>query len=102
MTIWDEGTYDLLKDSPAEYKVHFHGKRLDGEWVLVQTKQNEGRDWLMIKHGTPPKDHPLDAKIQPMLAITALAALPHLSLDAVTVTVRFSYAGMSSECLDVS
>ncbi len=71
MTIWDEGTYDLLKDSPSEYKVHFHGKRLDGEWVLVQTRQNEGRDWLMIKHGTPPKDHPLDAKIEPMLAITA-------------------------------
>ena len=71
MTIWDEGTYDLLKDSPTEYKVHFHGNRLDGEWVLVQTKQNEGRDWLMIKHGTPPKDHPLDAKIVPMLALTA-------------------------------
>ena len=71
MSIWDEGTYDLLKDSPSEYKVHFHGKRLEGEWVLVQTKQNEGRDWLMINHGTPPKDHPLDAKIAPMLAITA-------------------------------
>jgi bifunctional non-homologous end joining protein LigD len=71
MTIWDEGTYDLLKDSPNEYKVAFHGKRLEGEWVLVQTKQNEGRDWLMIKHGTPPKDHPLDAKIEPMLAVTA-------------------------------
>jgi bifunctional non-homologous end joining protein LigD len=71
MTIWDEGTYDLLKDSPNEYKVDFHGRRLEGEWVIVQTKQNEGRDWLMIKHGTPPKDHPLDAKIEPMLAITA-------------------------------
>jgi bifunctional non-homologous end joining protein LigD len=71
MTIWDEGTYDLLKDSPNEYKVDFHGKRLQGEWVLVQTKQNEGRDWLMIKHGTAEKGHPLDAKIQPMLAITA-------------------------------
>jgi bifunctional non-homologous end joining protein LigD len=71
MTIWDEGTYDLLKDSPSEYKVHFHGRRLDGEWVLVRTKQNEGRDWLMIKHGGAPKDHPLDAKIEPMLAITA-------------------------------
>ena len=71
MTIWDTGTYDLLKDSPSEYKVHFHGKRLDGEWVLVQTKQNEGRDWLMIKHGTAPKGHPLDAKVEPMLAIAA-------------------------------
>ncbi len=71
MTIWDQGTYDLLKDSPSEYKVDFHGKRLEGEWVLVQTKQNEGRDWLMIKHGTAEKGHPLDAKIEPMLAITA-------------------------------
>ncbi|HEY6959848.1 MAG TPA: DNA ligase D [Candidatus Limnocylindria bacterium] len=71
MTIWDQGTYELLKDSPTEYKVHFHGARLDGEWVLVQTKQNEGRDWLMIKHGTPPRDHPLDQKLEPMLAITA-------------------------------
>ena len=71
MTIWDEGTYDLLKDSESEYKVAFHGKRLEGEWVLVQTKQNEGRDWLMIKHGAVAKDHPLDAKVEPMLAITA-------------------------------
>ncbi len=71
MTIWDEGTYDLLKDSANEYKVDFHGRRLQGEWVLVRTKQNEGRDWLMIKHGTAPKDHPLDARIAPMLAITA-------------------------------
>lgn len=71
MTIWDEGTYDLLKDSPNEYKVRFHGRRLEGEWVLVQTKQNEGRDWLMIKHGPAATDHPLDAKIEPMLAIGA-------------------------------
>ena len=71
MTIWDSGTYDLIKDSPSEYKVDFHGTRLNGEWVLVQTKQNEGRDWLMIRHAETPKDHPLDAKIVPMLAITA-------------------------------
>ena len=71
MTIWDTGTYDLLKDSPNEYKVHFHGDRLNGEWVLVQTKQNEGRDWLMIKHGSAEKGHALDARVEPMLAITA-------------------------------
>ena len=71
MTIWDQGTYDLIKDSPSEYKVAFHGTRLEGEWVLVQTKQNEGRDWLMIRHAPVAKDHPLDAKIEPMLAITA-------------------------------
>ena len=77
MTIWDQGTYDLLMEKPGsgpkggEYKIQFHGTRLTGEYVIVQTTAHEGRDWLMIMHGTPPKDDPLDRKIEPMLAITA-------------------------------
>src|SRR5688572_11599926 len=78
MTIWDTGTYDLVEENtkrgatePTEYKVQFHGKRLTGEYVIVQTTQNEGRDWLMILHGTPPKDHPLDRRLVPMLATSA-------------------------------
>ena len=77
MTIWDSGTYQIVEERrdraglELEYKVQFHGKRLTGEYVLVKTKQNEGRDWLMILHGTPPKDHPLDRKIHPMLATSA-------------------------------
>ena len=71
MTIWDTGTYELLEEKPNELKLRMKGKRLDGEWVLVQTKQNEGRDWLMIKHGTPPKNDPLLSKIAPMLASAA-------------------------------
>jgi len=71
MTIWDTGTYEVLEEKPNELKIRMKGKRLDGEWVLVQTKQNEGRDWLMIKHGTPPKNDPLLAKIEPMLAAAA-------------------------------
>jgi len=77
MTIWDSGTYEIVDEKrdrsgdENEYKVQFHGTRLTGEYVLVKTKQNEGRDWLMILHGTPPKEHPLDRKIQPMLATSA-------------------------------
>jgi len=71
MTIWDSGTYELLLDKEDEYKLRFAGKRLVGEWVLVKTRQNEGRDWLMIKHGTPPKDDPLMSKVPPMLAASA-------------------------------
>jgi bifunctional non-homologous end joining protein LigD len=77
MTIWDEGTYDLLLEKPGtgakggEYKIQFHGKRLTGEYVIVQTTAEEGRHWLMIMHGTPPKDDPLQRKIAPMLASTA-------------------------------
>ena len=77
MTIWDEGTYELLLEKPGtgitggEYKIQFHGKRLVGEYVIVQTTAEEGRHWLMIMHGIPPKDDPLDRKIEPMLAISS-------------------------------
>ncbi|MEK6225164.1 MAG: DNA ligase D [Chloroflexota bacterium] len=71
MTIWDTGTYELLDEKDNELKLRMKGTRLDGEWVLVQTKQNDGRDWLMIKHGAPPKNDPLLAKIEPMLAAAA-------------------------------
>jgi bifunctional non-homologous end joining protein LigD len=71
MTIWDTGTYEVIEEKPNELKILMKGSRLDGEWVLVQTKQNEGRDWLMIKHGTPPKNDPLLGKIEPMLAAAA-------------------------------
>ena len=71
MTIWDNGTYELIEEKPNELKVRMKGTRLDGEWVIVQTRQNEGRDWLMIKHGTPPKSDPLLEKIVPMLASAA-------------------------------
>ena len=77
MTIWDEGTYDLLLEKPGtgdrrgEYKIAFHGTRLTGEYVIVQTTAHEGRDWLMIMHGTAPSDDPLARKIEPMLASSA-------------------------------
>src|SRR5207253_788019 len=71
MTIWDTGTYELLLEKDNEYKLRFDGKRLEGEWVLVQTRQNEGCDWLMIKHGAPPSDDPLMRKVAPMLASAA-------------------------------
>src|SRR5258708_32140283 len=77
MTIWDQGTYDLLLEKPGtgakggEYKIQFHGTTLTGEYVIVQTAAEEGRHWLMIMHRTPPKEHPLDRKLEPMLAITA-------------------------------
>ncbi|MDP9264940.1 MAG: DNA ligase D [Chloroflexota bacterium] len=77
MTIWDTGTYELLLDkrdrdgSEREYKIRFSGERLDGEYVLVRTTANEGRDWLLIRHGTPPTDDFYDWKVAPMLAVSA-------------------------------
>ena len=72
MSIWDTGTYELLlAKAYREYKILFKGARLQGEWVLVKTRQHEGRDWLLLRHGTPPTDDPLAWRIEPQLAETA-------------------------------
>ena len=55
MSIWDTGRYVLDERKPKEVKITFDGEKLQGSYVIVQTTQNDGRDWLMIKHDTPPK-----------------------------------------------
>ena len=65
--IWDEGTYDPVKWSDREVMVDLHGKRLQGRYVLFQTR---GTDW-MIHRMDPPQDpdrKPMPKKITPMLA----------------------------------
>ncbi|MHC4860925.1 MAG: non-homologous end-joining DNA ligase, partial [Planctomycetota bacterium] len=52
MTIWDRGRYTLLEEvaKPGKQKlvVRLHGRRLRGEWHLVETSRGE-RDWLAFK-----------------------------------------------------
>ena len=65
--IWDEGTYEPVKWSNREVMVDLHGKRLEGRYVLFQTR---GNDW-MIHRMDPPQDpdrKPMPDKITPMLA----------------------------------
>lgn len=65
--IWDEGTYDQIKWSDREVMVDLHGRRLQGRYVLFQTR---GNDW-MIHRMDPPQDpgrKPMPQKIEPMLA----------------------------------
>src|SRR5947199_3036890 len=56
VTVWDRGTYEWLgPKSPqqqweaGDLKISFHGQRLMGEFALVRTKRNNGKDWLLIK-----------------------------------------------------
>src|SRR5947208_900354 len=56
VTLWDRGTYEWLgSKTPAQQwesgdlKISFHGQRLMGEFALVRTKRNNGKDWLLIK-----------------------------------------------------
>jgi len=65
--IWDEGTYEPVKWSDREVMVDFRGKRLQGRYVLFQTR---GKDW-MIHRMDPPQDPDRKAmpdKIEPMMA----------------------------------
>jgi len=65
--IWDEGTYDPVKWSDREVMIELHGKRLQGRYVLFQTR---GNDW-MIHRMDPPQDpdrKPMPESITPMLA----------------------------------
>jgi len=65
--IWDEGTYQPIKWTDREVMVELNGKRLQGRYVLFQTR---GNDW-MIHRMDPPQDpdrKPMPAKIEPMMA----------------------------------
>jgi bifunctional non-homologous end joining protein LigD len=65
--IWDEGTYEPVKWSDREVMVDLHGKRLQGRYVLFQTR---GNDW-MIHRMDPPQDperKPMPDMLAPMLA----------------------------------
>jgi bifunctional non-homologous end joining protein LigD len=60
--LWDRGTYeaeddggeDALRDGyeRGDLKIVLHGERLQGGWVLVRIRRDEGgrRQWLLIKH----------------------------------------------------
>ena len=56
MKIWDAGTYEVRKApdiahalDKGELKLDLKGRRLRGEWHMVRTKQEDGRNWLLFK-----------------------------------------------------
>ena len=62
--IWDNGTYSDIENSPREeaeknlraglksgdFKFTLFGKKLKGEFVLVELKGKDDNSWLLIKH----------------------------------------------------
>jgi bifunctional non-homologous end joining protein LigD len=70
--IWDHGTYETHKFSDSEVMVTFHGERLNGKYVLFQTK---GKNWMIHRMDPPDPGHePMPDRIVPMMA--KLAKLP--------------------------
>ena len=61
VTIWDHGTYDVLKWDEREVKVNLHGERLAGGYALFATG---GKNWMIHRERLP-----LPATLTPMLAV---------------------------------
>src|SRR6201984_3207661 len=65
VTIWDHGTYDVLKWDEREVKVNLHGERLTGGYVLFATG---GKNWMIHRERRPlpagPHPRPLPAALR--------------------------------------
>ena len=44
--IWDKGSFDLTKRTATTISLNFHGKRLEGDYRLIRTKDN---NWLVFR-----------------------------------------------------
>jgi DNA ligase D-like protein (predicted 3'-phosphoesterase) len=51
VTIWDSGTYDTKHWDAEKIEVMFHGKRLNGAYVLVKFKRAGKNNWLVFRTG---------------------------------------------------
>jgi bifunctional non-homologous end joining protein LigD len=60
VTIWDHGTYEVVKWTDREVKVDLHGMRVSGGYVLFATG---GKNWMIHRERLP-----LPAALAPMLA----------------------------------
>lgn len=86
MTIWDRGTYRLVKEpdweramAKGELKALLFGRRLRGEWHLVRTQQGPNT-WLLFKskdrYAGPERDSVLGVELAAAPAAEVSLALP--------------------------
>jgi bifunctional non-homologous end joining protein LigD len=76
MTIWDRGTYEVLKWDPGKkVEVRLHGERVSGDYALFPIGRGEGgSDWMIHRMGEPATEgwvlgtQPMPERLVPMLA----------------------------------
>ncbi|MBA2506036.1 MAG: DNA ligase [Thermoleophilaceae bacterium] len=71
--VWDHGTYEVEKWREKEVMVVLHGERVQGRYVLFQTR---GKDWMIHRMDPPvdPEAEPMPERIEPMKA--TLGSMP--------------------------
>jgi bifunctional non-homologous end joining protein LigD len=83
MTIWDSGTYDVLKWEPRKIEVAMHGQRLDARYALFAissppaeagdgSKAGPPKEWMIHRMDPAADDarEPMPEHVKPMLART--------------------------------
>jgi bifunctional non-homologous end joining protein LigD len=66
--IFDAGTYEVLEQEPGKLTFRLLGIRMQGVWHLIQTKRNDGKDWLVwLRRSERPDPEPRPEPI-PMLS----------------------------------
>src|ERR1700730_2903433 len=94
VSVWDKGTYEVIKWTDREGMVVLHGKRVEGRDVLFETG---GKTW-MIHRMDPPQDperEPMPERIDPMKAKLALG----LPRDQESYGFRFKWDGAPAGAL---
>lgn len=77
VTLWDHGTYDVVKWTEREVQVDLHGERVEGRYVLFATRSagrggaDDGRSWMVHRMDPPtqPDWTPVPDLVRPMLAV---------------------------------
>ena len=94
MTILDAGTYDCQKFEDREVMVTFHGRRVEGRYVLFQT---DGRNWMIhrMDPAADPTRERLPSGLRPMTAVPG-GTNPASSISR--LTWRVSWGSTSSPC----
>jgi bifunctional non-homologous end joining protein LigD len=82
VTIWDHGTYELVKWDDREVKVVLHGMRLSGGYALFCTDRSKSKDWIIHRERLG-----LPAALSPMLAATG--SFPRRDADAWAVEMKW-------------
>ncbi|HWH29615.1 MAG TPA: non-homologous end-joining DNA ligase [Mycobacteriales bacterium] len=67
VTVWDRGTYELLRWREDRVDVVLHGLRAQGRWIFYRT--GSGDDWRVHRMDGPPEGwSPLPTGLRPMAA----------------------------------
>ena len=111
MIVWDRGGYHTVDGvSPADglekgkLDLAFDGHKLRGRFALVQTKQDGGKNWLLLRKGAPPASDQelIDAQPASVLSGLRVGDLRDAVSYAAAVEARAAELGAARRKLDVA